>query len=127
MTSENTQPGKLSICVIGLGWGYRHHAKNFSGMDDVDLYVCDVDAAKVDRSRREFNVVGAFSSIDAVDVALPHHMHRPVFAVECREFVDWVRSGGDSPINGAEGRKDLEIVQAAYRSAESGEAVRLPL
>ena len=49
------------------------------------------------------------------------------FGAGCREFVDWIQTGKDSPINAHEGRKDLEIVEAAYRSARSAEAVRLPL
>lgn len=58
---------------------------------------------------------------------LSGHPHQDGFAVECRAFVDWIKTGQDSPIDGQEGRKDLEIVGAAYRSAASGEAVRLPL
>ena len=60
-------------------------------------------------------------------IDLARHPNKDAFAVECREFVRWIKSGEDSPINGEEGRKDLEIVEAAYRSAQSGEAVRLPL
>jgi predicted dehydrogenase len=55
------------------------------------------------------------------------HQYQDGFAAGCRAFVDWVRSGEDSPIDAREGRKDLEIVEAAYRSAQSGEAVHLPL
>ena len=55
------------------------------------------------------------------------HPHQDDFAVECREFVDWIGADRDSPINAIEGRKDLEIVEAGYRSAQSGEAVRLPV
>jgi len=78
---------KLGICVIGLGWGYKHHARNYSGMDDVDLYVCDADPAKVEQAREELDVVGVFSSVDealastqvdAIDIALPHDQHCPV-------------------------------------------------
>ena len=45
----------------------------------------------------------------------------------CREFVEWIQTRKESPIDAQEGRKDLEIVEAAYQSAASGEAVRLPL
>ena len=83
---SNTSFAPLSVCVVGLGTGYGH-AQTFSGMEDVDLYVCDTDSARVERAQQELNVVGAFSSvddvlasesIDAVDIALPHYLHRPV-------------------------------------------------
>lgn len=78
---------KLGICVIGLGFGAVGHAKHLSAMEDVDLYVCDTDRAKVESAEREFDVAGSFSSIDealgceaidAVVIALPHHLHCPV-------------------------------------------------
>ena len=62
-----------------------------------------------------------------VRINLSGHRHHDGFAVECGEFVEWIQTGKDSPVNGYEGRKDLEVVEAAYRSAMSGEAVRLPL
>ena len=78
---------RLGLCQVGLGAGF-YHAVTYSDMGDrVDLYVCDADGTKVERAQRELNVVGAFASIDdvmrseaidAVDVALPHHLHRPV-------------------------------------------------
>jgi predicted dehydrogenase len=60
-------------------------------------------------------------------IDLRGHEYRDSFAAECREFVDWLREDRDSPLNAREGRKDLEIVVAAYRSAASSGAVRLPL
>lgn len=83
---------KLGICVIGLGMGWTH-AKHFSAMDDVDVSVCDLDSEKMNRAQREYPVIGMFSSIedalasdavDAVDLALPHHLHCPV-AVKAAE------------------------------------------
>ena len=87
MRSTTISTGKLGICVIGLGWGYAYHARHYSDMEDVDLYVCDLDRDKVEKARQELNVAGVFSSVDevlaadavdAVDIALPHHLHRPV-------------------------------------------------
>lgn len=84
---SNNHPGNLGICVVGLGWGHRHHVRNYSEMDDVDVYVCDLDPEKIALAQAEFDVVGAFASVeevlasdkvDAVDLALPHHLHRPV-------------------------------------------------
>ena len=53
--------------------------------------------------------------------------YRDSLPAECREFVEWIRTGRPSPIDAREGRRDLEIVEAAYRSAESSQAVQLPL
>ena len=56
-------------------------------MDDVDVYLCDLDPQRIDRARREFNIAVSFASadevlasdeVDAVDVVLPHHLHRLV-------------------------------------------------
>ena len=77
---------KLGICVVGLGMGYAH-AKSYSKMEDVDLYVCDIDQTKVERAKGELAVKGAFNTIDealkspkieAIDAALPHDMHRDI-------------------------------------------------
>ncbi|HID09730.1 MAG TPA: Gfo/Idh/MocA family oxidoreductase [Candidatus Latescibacteria bacterium] len=77
---------KLGICVMGLGIGYLH-AKSYSKMGDVDLYICDIDKEKVKRAEAELEVKRAFGTIeealespevDAVDIALPHDMHRDV-------------------------------------------------
>ena len=49
------------------------------------------------------------------------------FDAECRHFVDCILEDQE-PITGPkEARADLELVVAAYRSAETGLAVRLPL
>ena len=84
--------GKLGICVVGLGIGYAH-AESYSKMEDVDLYVCDADRAKVERAKAELEVKGTFGTldevlespkIDAVDISLPHDMHKDV-AVKAAE------------------------------------------
>ncbi len=77
---------KLSVCVVGLGMGYAH-AKAYSAMENVELYICDIDAQKAKKAQSELNVKGAFTSIeaaisspkvDALDVSLPHDMHKSV-------------------------------------------------
>lgn len=30
-------PSNLGICVIGLGWGHKYHARHYAEMDTVDL------------------------------------------------------------------------------------------
>ncbi len=44
-----------------------------------------------------------------------------------RGFLDAVRDGREPPITGEDGLRAVEVVQAAYRSLESGEPVRLEL
>ena len=77
---------KLRVCVVGLGMGYAH-AKAYSAMENVDLYVCDLDEAKVKRAQSELNVKGVLGSweealdsklVDALDTALPHDLHKQV-------------------------------------------------
>jgi len=48
-------------------------------------------------------------------------------ALECAHFVDCILNGKQPIMSGEEGRKDLEVVMAAYRSAETGQPVKLPL
>src|SRR5205807_9395784 len=47
------------------------------------------------------------------------------FVAELAHFFDAVRSGRDPAITGEDGRRSLEVVLAAYRSAETGETVLL--
>ena len=93
MRTVNSDPGGLGICVVGLGWMGYQHARILSGMEGVDLYVCDCDSVKVEKAQRELNVVDAYSdtdeaisaeTIDAVMIALPHHLHRPA-AIQAAE------------------------------------------
>jgi predicted dehydrogenase len=42
-----------------------------------------------------------------------------------RAFVDAVRTGTDPPVNGEDGLRAVEVVEAAYRSAASGVPVRI--
>ena len=46
---------------------------------------------------------------------------------ELREFVEAIREGKPVTIPGEEGRRAVEVVEAAYRSAELGQEVVLPL
>jgi len=46
---------------------------------------------------------------------------------EVREFVEAVLNGEEPSIPGAEGRKAVEMAEAAYRSAEEGRTIELPL
>jgi UDP-N-acetyl-2-amino-2-deoxyglucuronate dehydrogenase len=43
------------------------------------------------------------------------------------DFLEAIDTGRDPAVDGREGRKSVEIIRAIYRSASSGQAVRLPL
>ena len=110
--------------MIGLGVGH-HHAREFSDIDDVDLYVCDLDPAKVERAQKELTVVGTFSTVEevlasdvigAVDIALPHHLHCPVViqAVKAGKPLYDREADGDEP---ARGRCHARYRRQSWRAA----------
>jgi predicted dehydrogenase len=56
--------------------------------------------------------------------AIGHHGH----AREFRDMLDAIRRKRPPSIDGREGRRSVEIIQAIYKSAESGgKVVKLPL
>ena len=54
---------------------------------------------------------------------ITHTGHRDQLA----DFLRAIGSGGLPLVDGREGRKSVEIIRAIYRSAQTGQAVRLPL
>ena len=55
--------------------------------------------------------------------AIGHHAHAKQF----RDMLDAIRKDRAPAVDGAEGRRSVEIILAIYKSAESGKPVRLPL
>jgi predicted dehydrogenase len=55
--------------------------------------------------------------------AIGHAAHAKQF----KDFVKAIKSGTSPVIDGAEGRKSVEIILAIYKSAETGKAIKLPL
>ena len=55
--------------------------------------------------------------------AIGHHGHTRQF----RDTLDAIRKGRPPFIDGAEGRRAVEIILAIYQSAASGKPVKLPL
>ena len=47
--------------------------------------------------------------------------------MQIKDFIDAVREGRAVPISGREGRKSVEIILAAYKSAREGRPIELPL
>jgi len=55
--------------------------------------------------------------------AIGHHGHAMQFA----DVVQAIREGRKPLIDGAEGRRSVEVIMAVYQSAETGQIVKLPL
>jgi predicted dehydrogenase len=55
--------------------------------------------------------------------AIGHHGHARQF----RDFAEAIRKGRAPSIDGAEGRKAVEVILAVYKSARTGRAVKLPV
>ncbi|MEO6206585.1 MAG: Gfo/Idh/MocA family oxidoreductase [Candidatus Limnocylindrales bacterium] len=52
---------------------------------------------------------------------------RDAFGRQIQDFADAIRDGREPSVTGADGRAAIEMVEAAERSAETGQAVRMPL
>jgi len=65
--------------------------------------------------------------LQAEGVADPGAITHVNFREEFKEFLAAVESDAELPISGREARKAVEIVLAMYRSARTGETVRLPM
>jgi predicted dehydrogenase len=55
--------------------------------------------------------------------AIGHHGHTAQF----QDTIDAIRKGKKPSIDGAEGRRAVELILAVYKSAETGKSVKLPL
>ena len=53
--------------------------------------------------------------------AIGHHGH----ALQIADFVKAIQKDGNPAINGHEGRKSVAIIEAVYKSAKTGRAVKL--
>ena len=47
--------------------------------------------------------------------------------LQLQDFIEAIRDGREPRVDGAEGRKSVEIILAIYQSAWTGQAVKLPL
>ena len=55
--------------------------------------------------------------------AIGHHAH----AMQFRDVLRAIRTGKNPAIDGAEGRRSVEIILGIYKAAETGKTIRLPL
>jgi predicted dehydrogenase len=65
---------------------------------------------------------GETEKVRISDISAEHPVHH-----EVRLFVEALRANAPSPIPGADGKRVVELAQAAYLSAKRGEPVDLPL
>lgn len=76
-----------------------------------------------DEILRQKNSASATTGGAADPKAISHEGHRRQLA----EFVEAVRTDGRPTVDGAEGRRSVEIILAAYHSQATGTVARLPL
>jgi len=52
---------------------------------------------------------------------------RDIVLEELKDFLDSIRTGRESLVSGEEGRKDIEVCLAGYKSVKEGKVINLPL
>jgi UDP-N-acetylglucosamine 3-dehydrogenase len=81
----------IRVAVIGLGNMGKHHARNYSTIDNVKLVaVCDLNLELAEKTARKFsckcynnyNEMLSLEEIDAVSIVVPTNLHKKV-ALEC--------------------------------------------
>ena len=70
---------------------------------------------------------GGGGADQAVGASDPQAISNRGHVLQIQDFVRAIQEGRAPLISGAEGRKPLEIILAAYESARTGKRVRLPL
>ena len=124
-----------SVAVVEVGWclpekwGAWVGPDEWGGFGDVRMSVVGTEGAL----NLDFTPMGLYG-VDRDGWKLPDTRHwptlngEPVGAVrlEVEHFFDCVRKNKQPLVTGEDGRKALEVVLAAERSIETGEAVRLP-
>lgn len=81
--------GKIRVGVIGVGHLGSHHARIYSGMEDVELAgVCDINSSRAKRIARKYRTTAyceykdMFGKIDCASVVVPTELHYRV-AKDC--------------------------------------------
>jgi len=102
-----------------------HGSSGSAVLEEEDLKVWDFarkragDAAILKRMAASQSTGGGASDPSAIG----HHAH----ALQFRDVLRAIRSGKKPAIDGAEGRRSVEIILGIYKAAESGKAISLPL
>lgn len=104
-----------------------HHATYFGTR--ASIVGLELDGRPIDYPGRE--VTGGSSGQNTLNWVLPHvlgaHRQMPEAHVyeDVMQLVDWVRDGRPSPVTAEHARHVIDIIESAYRSAESGRTQRL--
>lgn len=91
--------------------------------EDLLCWRFEDDGPDDERVRERFRARRSGAGGAADPAAIRHEPHRR----QLQDLVDAIRDGRPPLVDGAEGRKALEIILAVYRSAVEGRPVRLPL
>ncbi len=111
-------PGSLKRVEI-------HGSAGSAALEEEDLktwafaQATDEDAPLLERMRGKTQTGGGAAD----PAAIGHHGH----AAQFRDVAAAIEAGHKPLIDGAEGRRSVEIILAIYKSAETGRPVRLPL
>jgi len=102
---------KLGFGIIGCGNIGPFHADAISGIDEAELKaVCDIAEEK------------------AKDLAVKYHADSySDYHLQIRDMIETIKCDSRPLVDGAEGRKAVEIILAFYKSAKTGQVVKLPL
>jgi len=109
----------LNVAVVGVGYLGKHHARIYSGLDDVRLVaVCDPDSEAAERAASEYGCEGVsdykdvLKDVDALSIVTPTSMHFDI-SLEC------IRAGKhlliEKPITTTVAEAD-ELIKEATRS-----------
>jgi UDP-N-acetyl-2-amino-2-deoxyglucuronate dehydrogenase len=110
-------------CYPGLLKRTEIHGSSGSArveQDDITLWSFR-DERPEDAALRSTGNVNTGGAADPRDIS--HAGHREQLA----DFLHAIDTGGQPRVDGREGRKAVELIRAIYRSARTGQAVRLPL
>jgi predicted dehydrogenase len=101
------------VCV-GASYFSWYHLVGWNRIPEVQITaLCDPDTRRVEDRRREFGIARRYSD------------YRSMIEKEKPVFVDSLLDGSEFETNGQDYLKTLDIVDACYRSAETGNPVHI--
>lgn len=85
----------VKVCLIGCGWIGEEHAKVYKQLQEqgkVEFYTCDINSERAMILAKTYNAKDFFtnykevlsSSIDVVDICLPHNQHKEATILAAR-------------------------------------------
>lgn len=116
--ATSAYPGLLK--TIGI---YGDRGSAVVEQDDLLIWNFAKETAKDAAIRERFNRKSGATGGAADPKAISHQGH----ARQLADFVRSIQSGKPPLVDGAEGRKSVEIILAIYQSAATGKVVKLPL